>query len=132
LYLYQNLNRQFQQNDAKTKSITSKCNPEGGLKSGANTKKQNCTSSVIYQLEDIREDYYSYKDHVLEIQAYIKKAKFDYQEALSWGQMNVAAQVQINIRDANIEGQKSEIQASLLQKQFNELNSSCKNSGVNL
>ena len=127
-----NLNRQFQQNDAKTKSITSKCNPEGGLKSGANTKKLNCTSGVIFQLEDIREDYYSYMDHVLEIQAYIKKAKFDYQNALSWGQMNEAAQMQINIRDANIEGQKSSIQADLLQKQFNELNSSCKNSGVNL
>ena len=127
-----NLKRQSQQNDTKMTSITKKCNPEGGLKSGGNTKKQNCTSDVIYQLEVIRDDYYSYTDHVLEIQAYLKKAKFDYQEAVSWGQMSMAAQIQIYIRDANIEGQKSQTQAILLQKQFNELNSSCKNSGVNL
>ena len=127
-----NLERQSQQNETKMQSITKKCNPGSNSKSGASTKKQNCTADVVFQLENIRDDYYSYKDHVAEMKVYLKKAQFDYQDALSWGNMGLAARIQSNISVANIEGQKSETQAILLQQQFSELNSSCINSGVNL
>lgn len=123
-------NRQLSDIDRKTRAINSVC--DSNLKVSAKFKKPNCNDSIKIQLESIRDDYYAYQDEIDQIQIYIKEQQFAYQDALSWGDMSRAARAQFNIRDASLQAQKDLAQKALLQQQFQELNSSCLNSGIGL
>lgn len=124
------IERELGKIDSARNAITKKCNPDSTAK--VTSKKKTCTSSERIQLSNLSDQYAEYQYYVDEFKLGIEDEKYNYQNAISWGRMSDAARAQINIQKYTQEIQKIFVQLSLIEREFNEVNSGCKNSGISL
>lgn len=131
---YQNsmntIERELGKIDSSRNAITKKCN--SNLTGKTTSKKKACTNAEKYQLANLSNEYGEYQYYVEEYKLAIEEEKFNYQEAVSWGQFSDAARAQINIQQYSQEIQKMLAQIAFIEREFKEINSGCTGSGISL
>ena len=116
--------------DTARNAITKKCNSNSTAKT--TSKKKSCTYLEKNQLANLSSEHGEYQYYVDEYKLGIEDERFNYQEAVSWGQFSDAARAQINIQRYSEEIQKMFGQMALIEREFNEINSGCTGSGISL